>query len=237
MKAMICRNCGAGLEAERIDTTLGVVTCSHCGSLHDIPARLLKGSEDEAAHAPRKKPERVEVALPDQFKVKKNAGSMEVIWPAGGIMHGVVLSIIAGVFAYVAITSGMLFLIAASAGLFYFAAVKGFNKNCIRIDKSRLEVTHGPLPSPGSRKLNASDIVQLYATEHKTKTQTQNNPHHHDNRTNVRKHYKLSAKTRHNGNVKIISGLHDPLQALWLEQEIERLLGIEDESVSGEHIP
>jgi len=234
---MICRNCGAGLEAEQIDSALGVITCSHCGSLHEIPAKLLKGSEDDATRAPRKKPERVEAALPGKFKVKRNPGSMEVIWPAGGIMHGAILSIIAGVFAYVAITSDMLFLIIASTGLFYFAAVQGINKHRIRVDESRLEVTHGPLPAPGSRKLKASDIMQLYTTEHKTKAQSQNNPHYHDNKNSVRKHYRLSAKTQHNGNVKIISGLHDPLQALWLEQEIERLLGIADESVSGEHIP
>ena len=157
----------------------------------------------------------------------------EITWPAGGLFPGLVLSIFAGVFAYVAVTSGMLFLLIASAWFLYFAATRAFNNHRIRVDAARLEVAQGPLPWPGARKLDASDIVQLYATEQESRSETNNGG---NRKVNVRKHYRLLANTRSRGRVKILSGLNDPLQALWLEQEIERLLGIIDKRVAGEHV-
>ena len=233
---MICRNCGAGLEADRIDTSLGVVTCSHCGSLHDIPGdRPDQPSSAQVTEAapPKAKPKRLEVALPSRFKVHRSAGGMQVIWSVGGIFHGVVLSIIAAGFAHAGMTSGLWFLLIPSAGLFYFAAVRTFNKHRIRVDGARLQVTQGPLPWPCAQRLDASDVKQLYATEHESRIETGDRG---NRRTRVRKHYRLSANTHGKGRVTILSGLSDPHQALWLEQEIERLLGIADTHVTGEHL-
>lgn len=231
---MICRNCGAGLEADGIDTSLGVVTCSHCGSLHDIPDNKFNNTANSANDAPKAKPKRTEVALPSKFRVRRGARSLEVTWPAGGIFPGFILLIIAGAFAYVALTSGFLFLLVASVGLFYFAAVQGFNENRIRVNEAHLEVTQGPLPKPGSHKLDASDIVQLYSTEHKSRAHAEKGG---QQTVNVQTHYRLMANTHKNGRIRILSGLGDPHQALWLEQEIEGLLGIVDTSVAGEHVP
>lgn len=230
---MICRNCGAGLEIQGINTSLGVVTCSHCGSLHDIPndsAERSSGSSNVSAIA--KKSVRREVALPRRFKVRRTSGGMEIIKSAGGIFPGIVLSVIAAAFAHVAVTSGMWILLIASVGLFYFAAVRAFNELRIRVDGARLEITQGPLPSPGTRKLDSSDILQLYATAHESRQETGSGS---DRRVNVRKHYRLLANTKSSGRVTILGGLSDPHQALWLEQEIERLLGIVDEPVAGEY--
>ena len=238
VNAMICRNCGAGLEADRIDTSLGVVTCSHCGSLHDIPGDSgAVASGDIASSEPKPravKPVRKEVDLPRRFKVRRTPGSMEITWSAGGPVHGLALCIIAGGIGYMALTTGILPFLIASAVFFYFAAVRTINTHRIRVDKARLRVTQGPLPWPGKRKLDTSDITQLYATEHETRSDHSRN----DSQQNkVRKHYRLSANRRSGGHIKILSGLNDPLQALWLEQEIERLLGITDQPVAGEHTP
>lgn len=230
---MTCRNCGAGLEADRIDTSLGVVTCSHCGSLHDIPGDSVERPSGPIARAPVTKPERLEVALPSRFKLRRSTSSMEVTWLVGGRFHGLVLSVIAAAFAYAALNSGVLPLLIASAGLFYFAAVRGFNTHRIRVDGSSLQVTQGPLPWPGTRKLNASDVEQLYATEHESRVETGDKGHRN---VRVRKYYRLSANMRGSGRVTILSGLNDPHQALWLEQEIERLLGIGDKRVAGEYL-
>lgn len=238
MNAMICRNCGAGLEADRINTSLGVVTCSHCGSMHGIPGERLAGANTSAAsnesNTPVAKPERTEVALPSRFKIRRGSNNMEITWSAGGPIHGLALSIIAGGCGYMALTSGVLPLLILSAGFFYFAAVRSFNKHYVRVDKARLQVTQGPLPWPGTTKINTSDIAQLYATEHESRSEHGNRG---DRRIEVRKHYRLFANTHNSGRIKVLSGLSDPLQALWLEQEIERLLGIADQHVAGEHIP
>lgn len=174
------------------------------------------------------------MGLPSRFKVQKSEGSMEVTWPVGRRIHGLVLLVIGAAWGYAALNSGVLPLLIASVGLFYFAAVRAFNIHRIRVDGARLQVTQGPLPWPGTRKLNASDVEQLYATEHKSRVETGNKSHNTRNR--VTKHYRLSANMRGSGRVTILSGLNDPHQALWLEQEIERLLGIGDERVAGEYL-
>lgn len=170
--------------------------------------------------------------MPNRFKVFRGEGSMQVSWLVGGLFQGLVLCIIGGGFVYAAVTSGMLFLLIACIGLFYFAAVRAFNKHQIRVDGARLQVTQGPLPWPGTRKLDASDISQLYSTEHESRVESGKDG---KGRVQIRKHYSLSANTRSGGQVKLLSGLGDPRQALWLEQEIENLLGIVNTQVAGEH--
>ena len=223
------------MGADAISTSLGVITCDHCGSLHQIPTDGVVGSgpTDSEGSSPARKPERLEIGLPSRFKVRNGVGGFEVSWSAGGAIPGFALAIIATGFAYVALTSDMWFLLIASAGLFYFAATRAFNKHRVRVDGARLEVTQGPLPWPGARKLNASDIEQLYATEHEARTETDEGG---KPAAKISKYYRLLAKTRTSGNVAILSGLRDPLQALWLEQEIERVLGIDDKQVAGEHL-
>lgn len=96
-----------------------------------------------------------------------------------------------------------------------------------------LQVTQGPLPWPGTRKLKASDVTQLFAMEHESRVETDNGG---QRKIQIRKHYRLSANTGSGGNLTVLSGLNDSLQALWLEQEIERLLGIADKPIAEEHV-
>lgn len=237
MNAMICRNCGAGLEADNIDSSLGVVTCAHCGGLHSIPGAKLDtradystaGQDKDSVRAKRTKPENINITLPSRFKVQRSDSSMEVTWAAGRVFHGIVLTIMAVGVIHAALSSGTPLLLLLSAALFYYALVRVFNKHCIRVDSARLQVTQGPLPWPGARKLDSRDVKQLFATEHKTKVENS------DKRTRIRKYYRLSANTHGDGRVTILNGLGDPLQVLWLEQEIERLLGISDKQVTGEY--
>lgn len=231
---MICRNCGAGLVADKIDTSLGIITCSHCGSMHELSENLRKPySEAESADASSPKQERQEVALPKQFKAHRTASGMEITWPVGGIAQGLILLIIAAGFTYVALTQGMYFLIIAVVGLLYFAAVRTFNEHRIRTDSTSLQVKQGPLPWPGGVKLNVSDIEQLFSIEYETQHEIGNDS---ERRVEIQKYYQLTARTRTDQRVKLLRGLSDPLQALWLEQEIERSLGIRNKHVAGEHL-
>lgn len=242
---MICRNCGAGLEADRIDASLRVITCSHCGSLHNIPNGGFDHHSGDISAAETTKPERaestkprnIEIALPSRFKVQRTENSMEVTWSAGRLFHGVVLTIMAAGVMRAALTSEVPLLLILSAGLLYYAAVRVFNKHRIRVDAGRLQVTQGPLPWPGVRKLDSKDVKQLFAIERETRIESGNQNNSGNRKNRVRKYYRLSANTHTNGRVTILNGLNDPLQALWLEQEIERVLGIRDEQVSGEYRP
>ena len=229
---MICRNCGAGLEADRIDSSLGIVTCSHCGSLYDIPNDHSDVPAGSASNAPAAKKVRAEVALPSRFKLRRNAGSMEVTWSAGGLFQALVLSLIAGGFGYVALTSGMTWLLLVSIALLYYAAVQLVNTHRLRVDSAQLRITQGPLPWLGNKRCNSTDIKQLYVTEHRPPKRDKPDQHP---AAQAPDHYRLLANTHSNGRITILNALASPEQALWLEQEIERLLGIADERIDGEH--
>lgn len=231
LNAQNCRNCGAGLEADRIDQTLRIVSCGHCGSMHDLPSSSVERSANDA-NTSQPKLERQEVALPEQFKVHRSGAGIEITWPVGGMFQGIVLLVIAAAFSYVAVTEGMYFLIAASVALVYFAAVRAFNHHQIRTNSTDLRVTQGPLPWFGTRKFKSADIQQLFSVEYEIRTEQGSD---NERRTVVRKNYKLLANTSAKNRATLLKGLADPLQALWLEQEIERALGIRDKRVAGEH--
>lgn len=238
MNALTCRSCGAGLEAGRIDAGLGVVTCSHCGSLHELPEAMTSevGAEQprdlNADKKRRKKRLRAEVALPERFDVKRGQGSLEVSWPAGRAFHGVVLFVIACGFVYVAVSSGNLFLLPVAVGIVYFGFSRVVNRHRVRVDTARVEVSQGPLPWPGAKKLDASAVEQLFVSEHEARVEKGSDG---DRRVEVRRYYRLSAATRDSKRVVLLGGLGEPLQALWLEQEIEGMLGIGDVAVAGAH--
>lgn len=236
MNTMTCRNCGAGLEAGQIDASLGVATCSHCGSLHSVPSAAAVHEPNTgvgATGSPVQKPKIDAVSLPSKYSIRQSPDSLELKWSAGGLKFGLAIAIIGTAFGYVAIMSGQLFLLLACAGLYYFAAVRGLNTHRLRVDAARVEITQGPLPWPGKKILNGSDVTQLYASEHTT----QHNNNDNQNRpARIVKHYRLTAQTRSNGPVKLVSGFRNPNQALWLEQEIENVLGLADRSVAGEHV-
>ena len=70
----------------------------------------------------------------------------------------------------------------------------------------------------------STDLEQLYSKEHVSRT----------NKGGVRYSYEVHALTRSGNHVKILGGLSDTEQALFIEQEIEKNLRIEDTPVRGE---
>ncbi len=175
---------------------------------------------------------RLDVGLPARFDIKRGAGSLEVSWPVGQGIQSLILLVIAGGFAYVGLTSGNLFILPIALVITYFAAVRAVNRHRVRVDAARLEISQGPLPWPGAKKLDASSIEQLFVTEHESRVETGSEG---DRRVEIRRHYRLSAATRDKRRVVLLRDPGGALQGLWLEQEIEGVLGIGDTVVAGAH--
>lgn len=107
----------------------------------------------------------------------------------------------------------------------YFALAGLFNRTTIRVTPYRLQITHGPLPYYGSINLPTEHINQLYVADVFTR---------YDRRT-TGYHYELRVQLNNNSKDKIlIKRLATPLNALYLEQEIEHYLGIKDKTVAQE---
>lgn len=233
---MNCRNCGANLEAGRIDRSLGIVTCAHCGSLHGL-ARGDDGREKGAA--PAADPETsvrgartIPVSMPSSFDVRRGAGSLQVRWPKGRRAGAVVLFLIGLGWGGAAASSGLIFLLPVALAILYAAVVRGVNRTTLRVDGSRVQVRQGPLPWPGARDVARGEIAQLFASERirRVRTGSDSAP-----RVEERREYRLRTKGPDGRERTLIGGLPRPEHALWLEREVESVLGIEDVPVAGEY--
>jgi hypothetical protein len=87
----------------------------------------------------------------------------------------------------------------------------------------QLSVTHGPLPWPGNLTLPRASLQQLFCEE-----QVRNG------KNGVSYSYNVVAVLQDKSRVKLVTGLDAPEQALFIEQKLERQLGIADRSVAGE---
>ena len=107
--------------------------------------------------------------------------------------------------------------------LIYYVLAGFLNRTTISIDSSALIIRHKPIPYPGNREIPSEQINQLFSKEKISQGK---------NSTSIA--YELHAILRGQEKLKLLSGLDDADQALYLEQEIEKYLGIEDRVVRGE---
>jgi hypothetical protein len=111
--------------------------------------------------------------------------------------------------------------VAVGIGLTY-ATIAGFvNRTEIRVGQGRVSIWHGPLPWLGIKTVPSSDIRQVYREE--TFGGRSRTPSWH-----------LSALTPGNRSLRLVRNVNSPELALFLESEIERMLGIRDQHVPGE---
>ena len=104
-------------------------------------------------------------------------------------------------------------------GLAYASFAFLVNNTHVRIDRERLSVRHGPMPSPGTVVLRRSDVEFVYAD---TKDYTERGS---DNVRTVSHGYVVVAKTKDGATKTLLAGLPDARQAQFLAQEISRHIG------------
>ena len=237
VESMRCRNCGASLEAGRVDPALGVVSCGHCGGLHELPERGrddAKSADTGAGSAATPAPvDRGVVALPRRFDVHRGQGALQVRWSKGNKVGAIIIAVFALVWGFLTASSGVFLLVPVSLVLLYVAAVKGLNRTTFRVDERGLSVRQGPLPTRGAKRdMARTDIAQLFANERITRTRMDSGSD--TRRVQEHRSYALQAIDRGGRKRVLIGGLSSPDQALWLEREAEALLGIDDAVVAGE---
>jgi len=97
------------------------------------------------------------------------------------------------------------------------------NRSVIEIAAKTLEVYHEPLPWVGEIKISIHELRQLYCIQ---------KIHHGKNGQSIT--YDLQAATLDGHSKTLLKGLDSPDVALYLEQQIESWLKIEDRPVGGE---
>jgi hypothetical protein len=114
--------------------------------------------------------------------------------------------------------------LAAGVFLTYFTVAGFLNTTIIRASLNELSVNHQPLPWFGNRSIPAEQVEQLYCTQHIN--------HSRNGGTTIS--YRLNASLVDGTKVKLLSNLSDAEQALFIEQQVEAQLAIEDRPVPGE---
>lgn len=109
-------------------------------------------------------------------------------------------------------------------GLAYYCLASFLNTTDVSVDPNYLTVRHYPLPWPGAKKLKVHNIQQLYTKEQISRSK---------NGTSIS--YRVHAITVDNREQRLVTGLKDATQAKYIEREIEKVLGLDDIPVSGEH--
>lgn len=113
--------------------------------------------------------------------------------------------------------------VGVGVGITYHAFIGWFNRTHIVFSPRKLTIAHRPFPWIGSLELNARTLKQLYSKERISRGR---------NGTSVT--YEVHAVTKDGRSRRILGGLENSEQALYIEQEIESYLGIEDRPVRGE---
>ncbi len=236
---MFCPACGGPARFIDIQTETQTIKCRFCGAEFSA-AQLL----NEEGRREEERPRRKEIRLPQPKSVKMREDGLDLLitrkWPIstgiGALFFGIVWTGITSVFILIPsdgweggdappfwfiglfLAIGLLTL---ATGIYSLV-----NSTTYRINRQRIVLTHHPLPWP-SKTLDLDGVEQLYVKQHVSTSSS-------NGRSSTTITYSLNKVMRDGRHIKIDSNLQ-PEAALFIEQEIERLLRLENVPVRGEY--
>jgi hypothetical protein len=113
--------------------------------------------------------------------------------------------------------------LAVGIGLTYFTLAGFLNRTTITVDGEALSIHHGPLPWWGNCRLPVDQLEQVYCQQQTNR-----------GRNGVSYSYTVNAVMKEGSKRTLVSGLTEQDHALYIEQQLERYLGIQDRPVPGE---
>ena len=230
LKELRCKSCGATISVDNFVERLAMARCGHCGAVFSV-----SGLPTAAGGTQEPQP-RVKVPMPRGIRVEEFGSSLEIRrrWFSAMFIFLAFFCVFWNGFMIVwhtmALSSGAWFMslfgllhTAVGVGLAWFTLAGFLNTTTIRARRGLIEITSGPIPCGGNATLSTDDLDQLYCKERVS---------HSKNGTNYS--YQVLAVTKANVRKTLLKGLSEADQALFIEQELERFLGIKDRSVRGE---
>jgi hypothetical protein len=230
-----CVKCAAEIPAENMNLDRMVAKCAVCNSVFSF-------DQEFGSRAVASRQQQFDVPQPERVKVENENGALTIrlSWFTYKILfftlfalfwNGVMFSLVGGAL-FSLFTEGpsgasaVFFLPHVWAGfaMIYYVLTGYLNETRVTVDGGRLTVRHGPLPFWGNKEVATNDILQLY-TKHNYSMWRQN----------WAGHYELHAVTGKNRHEKLLSGWDNPDFTVFVEQEVEHFLGIEDYPVRGEY--
>ena len=181
-------------------------------------------------------PETMPLGLPKGLELDRSGPYLQIAYKWFGwntvflsmfvvVWDGILITLYSGMRAHLDPVALLLPSVHVLAGIVMtYSAIAGwFNRTYIRVGQGRLEVFHRPVPWIGNKTLPAIEIKQLFVNDHqeyrnKSLTVT----------------YEVHAITQEGKTIKLVRGLASHEQGLFMEQEVEKYLGLKDIPVKGE---
>jgi hypothetical protein len=229
-----CPKCAAEIPAENMNQDRLVAKCAICNSVFNF------GKEISGRGRVRRQRLNARQLRGMGLKMKKEEGTLTirlswfndktlfltffaVMW--NGMMFFLVSSVVS---SEATRTSPFAFFMlphfCIGLALIYFVVAGYVNETQVSVNDDWLSIRHGPLPFWGNKEVATGSIAQLYI-KHKPHWRYYRYPGS----------YELYAITGKNRQQKLLSGLDDPDLTAYVEQEVERFLGLQDNPVRGEH--
>jgi hypothetical protein len=224
-----CPNCNAEIPPENININGLIAKCVVCGKVFNFADQVeTPVSFARAEYTDVHRPDSIEVEnLGHQLIIKRRWFTPEIVVLAifALFWNGTIVFVMGTAFAMGAGFISLFGSLHAAVGIYLaYTVLAGFlNTTVITADMQTLAIRHGPIPWPGNREVASSSIKQLYCREHMKRR-----------KRGYSYTYSIQALLNDTSLQALVKGLQSPEQALYVEQEIERHLGIKDEPVRGE---
>lgn len=226
-----CPNCGSIMRAEDWDAASGIIKCSYCKALATLPRAEGENATSSAFQA------RGEIPMPPGITVEDRGGGILITrrWFSPVVFFLIPFCIAWDsflVFWYSMAFKGpapwimVVFPVAHVAvgvGLTYFCIATLLNRTFISAGQGLLSITHGPVPWRGRLVISEGDIDQLFC-----KMKTSNGSR------GTSYSYEVWTVLRDGASRRLLDSGDSDDVALFIEQKLERALGIKDRAVPGE---
>ncbi|MBM80993.1 MAG: hypothetical protein CMJ78_10425 [Planctomycetaceae bacterium] len=227
---LTCKKCKGELSLEDTDQEMHILRCRHC---HAVFALRKKG---EPPSEPAREKRFVE--MPARCNIERGNDHLKITWRwfTVAVWFLIFFAVMWNGFMVfwhsMTISKGLWFMsafglihTAVGVGLVYYIFALFINHTEITVSDGSIRVSHGPLPWGGNKTVSADSVSQLFCYERIRRTK------------NGGRNYSYEVKiARDRGrNQTLVAGLHDVEQAMFIEQEIEEFLGIEDRPIRGEY--
>lgn len=234
---IICRVCDKEVEAADIDLSSKMAKCHYCNEVFSISDQIEEPDKTDT-HAAQERASKPTVALPEKFELMEDTDYVKIVrrwftpvflflaffciaWD-GFLLFWYSMPIPDEMWIMKVFPIGH---VAVGIGLTYYTLAGFFNKTIIEVYGGALTIIDTPFTLFRNKHVASEDIKQLYVKERRAQSR---------NSYSTSYYYEVHIVTRDNKNVKLLGGLTDHEQALFIEQKIEGFLGIKDERVAGE---
>ncbi len=226
---LTCPNCEKNILSSDININKGLAKCSDCHVVFDLEQEMDKNS-------PAQKEEIF--VIPKGIEMLKVFGELniEMKWRHSVSFFMMFFTIFWNImvlpFALIAIFTGELGMLLGISlhllvgiGLILWALAALFNTTYIVVDEHFIRIEHRPFKLFYKEyELEVLQVQQLYVKKYQNGS-TNGNPNYA---------FAVMIQMKNKEEFQLVKGLAKPAQALYIEQEIEKFIGIEDKPMIGE---